>query len=358
MSLRRVALLVLLASGLLTGCPDGGQDAATTSADASAAGAELDEPALDGCLSQLAGEEVVISAGEQGLIVRRRDAAPVEGQLDTTALAPEDLEGLVDALGDHRRTVRVSVPPAGDTPRPVVLEFHGYTSNAAQMALYSGLSDRAGERGYLVVAIDGREDPRRWELNAVDPDPSAMATSDVAVVDTVLDVLLPSFCADPAQLHAAGMSNGSVFSAVLACESRHRFQAVGSVAFTSGGAGCDDEDRQVATLAMHGTADLVVPYAGRAVPLIRSVLGWQLQPAEEAMEDKAQLNGCDGFDDELIGSDVIRRTWRDCDAATVFYRIEGGGHGWPSPVPALSPLLATTDTIDASDLIVEFFDQH
>ena len=357
MSLRPVAPLVLLLLGLLAGCSDDGEDAVAPSAAAPAtASTELDERA--DCLSELAGEEVIISADEQGLIVRGPDGTSGDVQLDTADLAPEDLDALVEALAAHRRTVRVTVPEAGGTPRPVLLEFHGYTSSAAEMALYSGLSDRAGERGYVVVAIDGREDPRRWELTAVDADPSAMATSDVAVVDAVLDVLLPSFCGDPGQLHAAGMSNGSVFSAVLACESRHRFQAVGSVAFTSGGAGCDDEDRQVATLAMHGTADLVVPYAGRSVPLIRSVLGWDLQPAEEAIEEKAQLNGCDGFDDEPIGADVIRRTWRDCDAATVFYRIEAGGHGWPGPLPALSPVLATTDTIDASELIVEFFDQH
>jgi polyhydroxybutyrate depolymerase len=239
----------------------------------------------------------------------------------------------------------------------VLLDFHGYSGNAAQQLRYSRLGDVAGPRGYLVVAIDGRDQIRRWVLADTDAEPDAMGASDVAVVDAVLDLILEPLCGSTDAIHAAGMSNGAVFAAVYGCASRHGVDAVATVAFTTGRAGCRD-DSQIPTLAIHGTGDPVVPYEGRDLPLIRTVLGWSLEPAEEAMQHKADLNGCDGADDERIGADVTRRTWRNCDAETVFYRVDGGGHGWPGPGQPASGFGRTTETIDATQLIVDFFDRN
>ena len=268
----------------------------------------------------------------------------------------DEQAALLAALALDQRTIHVAVPD-GAGPHEVVLDFHGYSGNAAQQLSYSRLGDVAVDAGYLVVAIDGRDDPRRWELTSTGTGLASIPSSDVAVVDAATEVVLEAFCGDPEAVHAAGMSNGSVFAAVLACHSDLDIQAVASVAFTTGTAGCD-ADRQIPSLAIHGTTDVVVPYHGRDLPLIEAVLGWQLEPAEQAMATKAALNGCDAFDDEPIGADVVRRTWRDCDAATVLYRIEGGGHGWPGPGQPASGLGRSTTTIDATELIVDFFDRH
>ena len=43
--------------------------------------------------------------------------------------------------------------------------------------------------------------------------------------------------------------------------------------------------------------------------------------------------------------------------SVVFYTVEGGGHTWPGGLVDLPPAVfgATTHTIDASDLILDFF---
>jgi poly(3-hydroxybutyrate) depolymerase len=54
---------------------------------------------------------------------------------------------------------------------------------------------------------------------------------------------------------------------------------------------------------------------------------------------------------------VRRRTWRGCDAPTILYIVEGGGHALPGhPVPAFEDMFgrATTD-IDATALMFDFF---
>lgn len=303
--------------------------------------------------------ELVVAAGPTGLQATSvADGADVDLGLDdsTGPVAPDDLSALVAALANSARTVRITIPDDAG-PHPVLLEFHGYGGNAVQQMAYSGLSARGADAGYVAIALDGRERTRRWELTNTDPDPAAVAHSDVAVVDALLDVLLGPVCGDPDHIHAAGLSNGAVFSAVLACASRHDIAAVGAVAFTTGTAGCGP-DQQVPTVAFHGTADLVVPYSGGNAALIRLALGWTLEPADEAMAAKAQLNGCEGFDDEPVGADVVRRSWRDCDAETVFFRIEDGAHGWPGPDPLRSGPARTTATVDATELIIEFFDRN
>jgi polyhydroxybutyrate depolymerase len=50
-------------------------------------------------------------------------------------------------------------------------------------------------------------------------------------------------------------------------------------------------------------------------------------------------------------------TYEGCSADVVFYRIDGGGHSWPG-ASADVPLGSTTRTIDANELIVDFFEAH
>jgi polyhydroxybutyrate depolymerase len=76
------------------------------------------------------------------------------------------------------------------------------------------------------------------------------------------------------------------------------------------------------------------------------------------MRTWASHNGCDPAPvEEQVGTEVRRRTWKRCDADTVLYVIDGGGHAWPGkPVPQFEASFgrATTE-IDASTLIFDFF---
>ncbi|HEY5845603.1 MAG TPA: hypothetical protein VIT42_02320 [Microlunatus sp.] len=41
-----------------------------------------------------------------------------------------------------------------------------------------------------------------------------------------------------------------------------------------------------------------------------------------------------------------------------YYRVTGGGHTWPGTAVDLSPLGVTTQEIDATALMWEFFEDH
>ena len=77
------------------------------------------------------------------------------------------------------------------------------------------------------------------------------------------------------------------------------------------------------------------------------------------MENWAAHNGCSGFTDTMIGTDVSKRTWHGCRTRgdVIFYTDIGGGHAWPGAIQ-LPSLGKSTRTIDASELIWEFFKAH
>jgi polyhydroxybutyrate depolymerase len=61
-----------------------------------------------------------------------------------------------------------------------------------------------------------------------------------------------------------------------------------------------------------------------------------------------------------ISSHVRRRTWRQCEADTELYVVEGGGHSWPGkPVPQFEAAFGPgTTEVDATSLIFDFFFAH
>ena len=111
-----------------------------------------------------------------------------------------------------------------------------------------------------------------------------------------------------------------------------------------------DPVRPVPIVAFHGTADRIVPYAGFRPLGLPAVEDWTAEWAER--------NGCGPAPaPERIAADVERTAWTGCDAAVVLYTVEGGRHGWPGSERALA-VLDSTDSIDASEIIWEFFEAH
>src|SRR5438105_2632779 len=78
---------------------------------------------------------------------------------------PERTTTMTLTPGEHKRTLRVDerdrnyvvyIPPKLVlTPTPIVLAFHGATSNARLMRAFCGLSEKAEQVGFVVVYPNG-----------------------------------------------------------------------------------------------------------------------------------------------------------------------------------------------------------
>ena len=299
------------------------------------------------------------------------DAEPATTVADTTSPAttgpatcgalPPGLTETVLTAGGGDHPVRIFVPSSfAGAPLPVVLDWHGLGSDGIQQAVYSGYETLAEAEGFIAVHPTGLGNS--WELGD-DQDP---ARDDLAFVDTLLDLLIDDWCADPQRIYSTGMSNGGFFTARLLCERADRIAAAASIAGTYHPDGCRPS-RSVPFHAYHGTADTVVPFdgSGESVlagddPGLRTFFE-QVMPAEFA--EFAADAGCTPEPaSTTVGADVIRYDYADCAGGTpmAFFEITGGGHTWPnSPIAgAVSQLGATTVDVDATRDSWAFFEQH
>ncbi len=234
--------------------------------------------------------------------------------------------------------VRVFVPSTfdGQAPVPVVLDWHGLGSNGTEQRLLSGYEELAEAEGFIVVHPTGLLDDiglASWQLFA-EPD---SGRDDLAFADLLIDELVANWCADPARIYSTGMSNGGFFTARLVCERADRLAAAVSVAGTYHPPDCTPT-RPVPYIAYHGTADIIVPFAGGESALLPddadpSQLGFfdQVMPAEFAeFAEDADCRADPTMTD--VSDEVIRYDYTGCadDAPMSFFEVTGGGHTWPS----------------------------
>ena len=276
--------------------------------------------------------------------------------------------------GGNDYDVRVYVPSSfdGATTLPLVLNFHGYSSNGSQQARLSGYEDLAETEGFIVVHPTGIParggDLNSWELIHFGDDP---AKNDVAFANDLLDLLIADYCVDESRVYATGMSNGGLFTSRLVCDMSDRLAAAASVSGTTHPDDCDP-DRAVPYISYHGTADTVAPFDGSGETVLTeegvveegSNTELFLQVIPEEFAQFAGTMGCDPTGTrEQLSTDVIATSYSGCDddVPLTFYEIVDGGHLWPN-TPLAEQLgdfrgYITTE-IDATVNSWAFFEQH
>jgi polyhydroxybutyrate depolymerase len=256
--------------------------------------------------------------------------------------------------GGLARTYLLHVPQGyqADRPAPLVLDFHGHTSNDTQQEAYSQFSTLADQQGFLVVYPQGTVGPDHltgWATYGHN-DPTV---DDVLFTSDLLNAVQSQLCVDAHRIFATGISNGGGMTNLLACTMAGRIAAFAPVAgaFYPIPGGCQP-GRPVPIMEFHGTSDPVVTYTGR--PFL------DLPPIPTWLQDWATRDGCtSGPTTFFQQADVTGEQWTGCqgDGAVIHYRIQGGGHTWPGAVDV--PVLgATTHTISATPLMWQFFQAH
>jgi polyhydroxybutyrate depolymerase len=247
------------------------------------------------------------------------------------------------------------VPPGynASEPTPLVLNLHGYTSNAQQQQLYTGFDSDADTAGYIVVYPNGIANA--WNSGFSVPYHSGV--DDVGFLSALIDTISENYNIDDCRVFSTGMSNGGFMSYRLACELENKIAAVASVtgSMTDSMMYYCQNTRAVAVMEMHGTADNTVPYAGTTA----------FTSVDENFNFWASRNSCFGAaitqdlpdTDPLDGATVTKIHQPSCDASTelITFRINGGAHTWPD---AAFTIGVTTHDISANSEILQFFNNH
>ena len=254
------------------------------------------------------------------------------------------------------REYTLHVPPGYDAnrPTPLVITIHGASIwPAAQQALSQW--DRVADReGFIVAYPSGRtgQGPRHFDAD------------DVTFIADLIDAVQRTHNIDRTRIYANGLSNGGGLSFLLSCTMPDRIAAVGLVAAAHlfPPRLCRDL-RPVPMIAFHGTADDATPYDGGTSGQ-SWILSMSFPSIPRVTADWAGRNHCAPTPVESrVAPDVTRREYTTCvsRAPVVLYTIEGGGHTWPGGAAAYLPewfVGTTTQSIDASSIMWEFFSRH
>lgn len=179
----------------------------------------------------------------------------------------------------------------GSKPLPLIVVFHGYgASGLVEERFFFRLNTIADAAQFIVIAPDGMEGAdgsRFW--NATDAccatDPNAV--DDVAFTRALIADARAHWNVDPSRIYAVGHSNGGAMAFRLACDMPDVFAGVASFA----GVPWADASKckptaKTSVLAMHGTGDETVPYAGGPFR------GVTIPSAPDAAAFYAKLEGC------------------------------------------------------------------
>lgn len=273
-------------------------------------------------------------------------AVPAEPTTQPIPNAGQTIVGEIPSRGIARTyLLHIPVSAQNGQPAPLILNFHGLTSNAQEQESVSGMSAAADEHGWFAAYPNGLDE--HWSVF-----PNQAGKADLQFVRDLIDALLAAYPIDPRRIFATGISNGGGMANRLACDLSDHIAAIAPVAGAYNAWENCNPARPVPVLAFHGLDDQIAPYEGVG-------RGNAEPPIREWASAWAAHNGCDSA--PITNAQTPTMTveqWDNCDAnaAVILYTLGNHGHSWPGST--LMPAAITSQEADATRLMFEFFGQY
>ncbi|MGB3077934.1 MAG: PHB depolymerase family esterase [Saprospiraceae bacterium] len=241
------------------------------------------------------------------------------------------------------------------TPAPLVLNFHGYTSNAFEQMFYGDFRPIADTAGFLIVHPNGTVDQlgnTHWNVGW-----GTSNVDDIGFTSDLIDSLSAQYAIDQNRIYSTGMSNGGFMSYFLACGLSDRIAAIASVTGSMNVnqlTTCDPQ-HPMPVMEIHGTSDPTVAYTGNIIfAPIPSVLAYWVAfnachtpPDQNSIPDINTGDGCTAehylYANGTNGVEVEH------------YKIINGVHAWPG---SAFGGVGTNQDMNASKEIWRFFSKY
>lgn len=240
-------------------------------------------------------------------------------------LQPGNSTRNINAGGNSREFV-LNVPDAydGQSPVPLIIDFHGLTGNGPGQRQSSPYPQAVGGEGVIMAFPTGMAGPsgNAWNVGPCCVD----GTDDVEFARALVEDVASVACIDPKRVYAVGFSMGGGMSHYLACHAADVFAAVAPAAFdlAEENQGSCDPARPISVMSFRGTNDPIVPYDGGYSAVVPghpiTFLG-----AEDTLTKWGEINGCSGAPEDM-GDNC--KGFSSCDAGVevVLCTRQGGGH--------------------------------
>ena len=228
---------------------------------------------------------------------------------------------------------------------PLIINFHGYSSNSNQEEALTGMSVKADREDFIVVYPDGLNST--WYTGS-----GTDGQRDRQFVRDLITSLEGQFSIDPKRIYATGISNGGGMTDRVGCTMA---DIIAAIAPDSGAYNFWQDcspSRPMPVLAFHGLDDKLVPYTG-GVPQIME------PPIPDWAAAWARRDGCASMPVKTTPVNTVTvQTWSSCqgNAEVILYTLANHGHSWPGS--AVMPKAITSQAINATDVMWDFFKAH
>jgi polyhydroxybutyrate depolymerase len=262
-----------------------------------------------------------------------------------TQAATIDVDGITRSYRIHRPALTAEHPG-------LVIALAGVFGDGFQAELTTGFDEQADRLGWIAIYPDSVLDG--WMAYGNGPTwGNHPGADDVPFFSALIDREIAQDGVDPGRVFVTGMSRGGMMSHRAGCELADRVAAVAPVSgnmATAAGSAADvacNPSRPISVLAIHGTSDGVIPFAGGHVDI-------NYAPFAEVMAKWRSVDGCAGGSTETKDGLSTTTSWSCAGGTTVSMRVvQGGWHTWPGSPGASGP-----DAFDGARVIADFFVAH
>lgn len=288
-----------------------------------------------------------LSALAAALVIGGITAAPALAE-------PIDPPGML-TVGGLQRTYLVHAP-AGPA-NGLVINLHGAGMNGQQQADLTDYNSVADRYGFVVAYPNGID--TTWADGRGASLPDRQGIDDVGFLSALIERLSRDYGIPPGHVFVTGMSAGAFMANRLVCERADLVTAIAPVAGTLGAATPCAPSQPVSVMAVHGTADPVVPYGGG--PMNGRGGPSDIVSAPALVERWREMDRCPGplVSAPAATGEVQQMTATGCadNTEVTLVQINGGGHTWPAgrfslPADVVGP---TSFAVNASAASAEFF---
>jgi polyhydroxybutyrate depolymerase len=274
-----------------------------------------------------------------------------------------------------RRTYILHIPPQYDSQKrlPLVLLFHGGGGNAKQALDQYGLAEKANKEGFILVAPNGTGKLKNrlltWNVSFGFGYAMKNNVDDIGFAQKLIYKLEEKLRIAPDRIFATGISNGGILCHFIAANLSNKIAAIAPVVATIGGKRSANEryilppspNKAVSVIAFNGLLDKRIPYSGgsQKKSFNKPVF---VKSAQEMHLFWTQVNRCNVKPQiEVNNHKKYKKLTYDQgihNSEVVQYLILNQGHAWPGGKKPRFKADTPSKTVNATDLMWEFFKKH
>jgi polyhydroxybutyrate depolymerase len=252
------------------------------------------------------------------------------------------------AFGGLDRTYRLHKPPGLTAAAPLVVMLHGATGTGELAEKSYGWDQLADSAKFVVAYPDGIG--RSWNGHGCCSKAMRENIDDVGFITAMVGQISADLPIDKLRVYAAGISNGGILSYALACNSGI-FAAIGPDSATM----LDPcpAPHPTSVIHIHGTADKLVPYhGGNATSAVNG------PPVPDVNAFWLKVDQC-GAANVTTHAPLTTSIAACADKRSVeLITIDGGKHQWPGGSTFLEKRDPTSQALNATQTIWQFFAAH